>query len=243
MADAIIADYIGEVCPFPAESMDNRLLHLYARLRRLALKMLNEILGEIRTGLFVPTYFEKGIGTQDEGSLPPVRLTLANGSSVSLSGKIDRVDVYESEDKLYFRVVDYKSGKHTFSLDEVRSGMDIQLILYLFALHGAMPHTTPAGAQYLFAQTEKGATEIKRSGLLLDEDAVCAAINGQGEATYTKGLTKQTLDEMQELQNEMQNAVRSVAERILSGEAEKTPSEKACAFCPVRADCNRAYHR
>lgn len=243
MADAVIADYISEVCPFPAESMDNRLLHLYARLHRLALKMLNEILGEIRTGLFVPTYFEKGIGTQDEGSLPPVRLTLANGSSVSLSGKIDRVDVYESEDKLYFRVVDYKSGKHTFSLDEVRSGMDIQLILYLFALHGAMPHTTPAGAQYLFAQTEKGATEIKRSGLLLDEDAVCAAINGQGEATYTKGLTKQTLDEMQELQNEMQAAVCSVAERILSGEAQKTPSEKACAFCPVRADCNRAYHR
>jgi ATP-dependent helicase/nuclease subunit B len=243
MADAIIADYIGEVCPFPAESMDNRLLHLYARLRRLALKMLCEILGEIRTGLFVPTYFEKGIGTRDEGSLPPVRLTLANGSSVLLSGKIDRVDIYENDGKLYFRVVDYKSGKHTFSLDEVRSGMDIQLILYLFALSGAMPHSTPAGAQYLFASNEKGTTEIKRSGLLLDEDAIDAAVNGQGEATYTKGLTKQTLEEMKQLQSEMQDAVRSVAERILSGEAQKTPSEKACAFCPVRADCNRAYHR
>lgn len=243
MADAIIADYIGEVCPFPAESMDNRLLHLYARLRRLALKMLNEILGEIRTGLFVPTYFEKGIGTRDEGSLPPVRLTLASGSSVLLSGKIDRVDIYENDGKLYFRVVDYKSGKHTFSLDEVRSGMDIQLILYLFALSGAMPHSTPAGAQYLFASNEKGTTEIKRSGLLLDEDAVDAAVNGQGEATYTKGLTKQTLEEMKQLQIEMQDAVRSVAERILSGEAQKTPSEKACAFCPVRADCNCAYHR
>lgn len=243
MADAIIADYIGEVCPFPTESMDNRLLHLYARLRRLALKMLHEILGEIRTGLFVPTYFEKGIGTRDEGSLPPVRLTLANGSSVLLSGKIDRVDIYENEGKLYFRVVDYKSGKHTFSLDEVRSGMDIQLILYLFALSGALPGSTPAGAQYLFAQTEKGVTEIKRSGLLLDNDAVCAAATGQSEAAYTKGLTKQTMEEMQQLQNEMQDAVRSVAERILSGEAQKTPSEKACAFCPVRADCNRAYHR
>ncbi len=243
MADAIIADYIGEVCPFPAESMDNRLLHLYARLRRLALKMLNEILGEIRTGLFVPTYFEKGIGTRDEGSLPPVRLTLANGSSVLLSGKIDRVDIYENDGKLYFRVVDYKSGKHTFSLDEVRSGMDIQLILYLFALLGAMPGSTPAGAQYLFTQTEKGVTEIKRSGLLLDNDAVCTAVNGQSETIYTKGLTKQTLEEMQQLQSEMQDAVRSVAERILSGEAQKTPSEKACAFCPVRADCNRAYHR
>ena len=243
LADRIIADYIGEVCPFPAESMDNRLLHLYSRLRRLALKMLHEILGEVRTGLFVPTYFEKGIGTRDEGNLPPVRLTLENGSSVLLSGKIDRVDIYENDEKLYFRVVDYKSGKHTFSLDEVRSGMDIQLILYLFALNGAIPNATPAGAQYLFASTEKGVTEIKRSGLLLDDEAVSAAVNGESESVYSKGLTKQTMEEMQQLQQEMQNAVRSVAERILSGEAEKTPSEKACAFCPVRADCNRAYHR
>lgn len=243
LADRIIADYIGEVCPFPAESMDNRLLHIYSRLRRLALKMLHEILGEIRTGLFVPTHFEKGIGTREEGSLPPVRLTLEGGSSVLLSGKIDRVDIYESEEKLYFRVVDYKSGKHTFSLDEVRSGMDIQLILYLFALKGAMPDSIPAGAQYLFASTEKGVTEIKRSGLLLDDEAVSAAANGESGGIYTKGLTKQTVEEMQELQKQMQDAVRSVAERILSGEAEKTPSEKACAFCPVRADCNRAYHR
>ena len=243
LADRIIADYIGEVCPFPTESMDNRLLHIYARLRRLALKMLHEILGEIRTGLFVPTHFEKGIGTRDEGSLPPVRLMLTNGSSVLLSGKIDRVDIFESDEKLYFRVVDYKSGKHTFSLDEVRSGMDIQLILYLFALSGAMPNATPAGAQYLFASTEKGVTEIKRSGLLLDDETVSAAANGESEAVYTKGLTKQTFEEMQQLQDEMRAAVLSVAERILSGEAEKTPSEKACAFCPVRADCNRAYHR
>ena len=243
LADRIIADYIGEVCPFPAESMDNRLLHIYSRLRRLALKMLHEILGEIRTGLFVPTHFEKGIGTREEGSLPPVRLTLEGGSSVLLSGKIDRVDIYESDEKLYFRVVDYKSGKHTFSLDEVRSGMDIQLILYLFALKGAIPDGIPAGAQYLFASTEKGVTEIKRSGLLLDDEAVSAAANGESSGIYTKGLTKQTVEEMQELQKQMQDAVRSVAERILSGEAEKTPSEKACAFCPVRADCNRAYHR
>jgi ATP-dependent helicase/DNAse subunit B len=121
--------------------------------------------------------------------------------------------------------------------------MDIQLILYLFALHGAMPNTTPAGAQYLFAQTEKGVTEIKRSGLLLDDEVVSSAVNGESEVVYTKGLTKQTFEEMQQLQNEMKNAVLSVAERILKGEAQKTPSEKACAFCPVRADCNRAYHR
>ena len=242
LADRIISNYIGEVCPFPTECMDSHLLHIYARLRRLALKMLNEILGEIRSCPFVPTYFEKGIGTREDDSLPPVRLMLENGSSVLLSGKIDRVDVFASDEKLYFRVVDYKSGNHTFSLNDVRSGMDIQLILYLFALKGAMPNATPAGAQYLFASTESGVTEIKRSGLLLDDEAISDAVNGQSGGVYTKGLTKQTLEEMQALQNEMQDAVLAVARRILSGEAQKTPSEKACGFCPIRADCNRAYH-
>ena len=242
LADRIIADYIGEVSPCPAENMDNRLLHIYSRLRRLALKMLKEILGEIRISRFVPSYFEKGIGMADKDSLPAVRLTLENGSSVLLSGKIDRVDIYESEDKLYFRVVDYKSGMHKFSLDDVRSGMDIQLILYLFAIKGAMPQSTPAGAQYLFASTEKGVTEIKRSGLVLDDEAVSVAANGEVETVYTKGLTKQTLEEMQALQKEMQDAVLSVATRILSGEATKTPSKEACGFCPLRAECNRAYH-
>lgn len=243
LADRIIADYIGEVCPFPAESMDNHLLHLYSRLRRLALKMLGEILGEIRSGLFVPTYFEKGIGTRDEGSLPPVRLTLANGCTVLLSGKIDRVDIYENEGKIYFRVIDYKSSKHTFSIDDIRSGLDIQLILYLYALHGAIPEGTPAGAQYLFASKEKGVIEIQRSGLLLKDDAISAAVDGENQKIYTKGLTQQTIEEMQELQDQMRETVLSVAARILSGEARKTPSKEACGFCPVRDDCNRAYRQ
>lgn len=242
LADSIIADYINEVCPFPSESIDNRLLHIYSRLRRLAIKMLQEILGEIRAGLFVPTHFEKGIGTRDANSLPPVRLTLANGSSVLLSGKIDRVDIYENDGKIYFRVIDYKSGNHTFSLADVRSGMDIQLILYLYALCDAIPNSTPAGAQYLFTARENGVVGIERSGLLLDDPVVAAAITGEGAISYTKGLKKQTLEEMQQLQAEMQDAVLSVAARILSGEAQKTPSEKACKFCQVRADCNRAYH-
>ena len=242
LADRIIEEYIGEVCPFPGQSIDNRLLHIYSRLRRLAFKMLHEILNEIRMSRFVPSYFEKGIGMQEEDSLPPVRLTLENGSSVLLSGKIDRVDIYKEDEKVYFRVVDYKSGMHKFSLDDVRSGMDLQLILYLFALKSTYPDTTPAGAQYLFATTEKGAIEIKRSGLYLDDENVSAASNGEVENVYTKGLIKQTISEIEQLQQQMQDVVLSVATRILAGEAEKTPSAKACGFCPLRADCNRAYH-
>ena len=54
---------------------------------------------------------------------------------------------------------------------------------------------------------------------------------------------KQEEELQQQLQQQMQDVVLSVATRILAGEAEKTPSAEACGFCPVRADCNRAYHR
>ncbi|MBQ9798033.1 MAG: PD-(D/E)XK nuclease family protein [Clostridia bacterium] len=245
LADAIIADYVGQICPFSADLMDMRLMHLFARLRKLALTMLAEILAEIRTSLFVPSHFEQVIGGApgSENALPAVKLTLTDGSTVLLNGKIDRVDLYQSEDKLYFRVVDYKSGKHTFSLDEIRSGMDIQLILYLFAVRGALPDASAAGAQYLFASTEKGVTEIKRSGFYLSQEEIVRATDGSLPQSYTKKLTAQSAEEIQALHEEMQKAVCEVAERILAGEAKKTPSEEACTFCPVRADCNRAYHR
>ena len=69
-----------------------------------------------------------------DDSFPPMGFRDENGKRVCFGGKIDRVDIYENEGKIYFRVIDYKSSKHTFSIDDIRSGLDIQLILYLFAL-------------------------------------------------------------------------------------------------------------
>jgi ATP-dependent helicase/nuclease subunit B len=47
------------------------------------------------------------------------------------------VDRYVAEDgKTYVRVVDYKTGSRTFSLEEVANGLDLQMLLYLFALWG-----------------------------------------------------------------------------------------------------------
>ena len=243
IADRIIEEYIASVFPFPAQAPSGRLLHLYARLRKLAIKMLHEILFELRESLFVPHRFEQIIGMQGENGLPPVTVTLENGTRVLLSGKIDRIDLYKTEDKTYVRVVDYKSGKHTFSLDQVRSGMDIQLVLYLYAYLAADPTAQAAGAQYLFASTDSGKTEIKRSGFCLDSDEIKAAY-GQADTPRPKDkLLLQSAEEIKGLHEDMKRAVSEVATRMLAGEAQKTPSEEACTFCPVRANCNKAYHR
>ncbi len=242
LADDIIADYFAQIYPLPPEQFSHRMLHLFERLRRLALLMLNDILGELNAGEFIPYAFEKTIGGNGENSLPPVTLTLKNGSQVFLSGKVDRIDLYRHNSKLYVRVVDYKSGEHRFSLDDVCSGADIQLVLYLFAVLSKQDgRVEPAGAQYLYAANEDGKTQIRRSGFLLDEEDVLNAADRTPTHLYTAKLLKQSRQDIDALNCQMMAAVADIAQRISDGEAQKEPSEEACTYCPIRQSCDRAY--
>lgn len=241
IADRIIEDYLMSVCPVLPEHMDKHLLHLFARLRKLATVMLHDMINELKSSRFVPTFFEKIIG--GEGGLPPVVLDMKDGCRILLSGKIDRIDLYESNDKIYVRVVDYKSGSHSFRLEDVRSGLDIQLILYLFAVLSSDPaRYAPGGAQYLYTANDKGRILVERSGFLISEDEVLTASDNSDGRDFTKKLLLQTAEEIADLSREMNQAIISAGERILAGEANKTPSKEACLFCPVRNCCDKAYH-
>ncbi len=243
VADDTIREYLERVCPIPPEDMDNRLLHLFERLRGLAILILREIVGELSCSHFKPIGFEQRLGGAEPNSLPAVRLTLRDGCSVELHGTVDRVDVFEKDGKLFVRIVDYKTGEHKFSFDKVRSGEDLQLVLYLFALVSSEPHRfVPCGGEFLYTTSEKGKTAVSRSGFLLDDQELRTAADSTQEQRHLKNLIKSTSEELDEITLAMQEAVRSIAERILSGEARKTPSEDACRFCGVRDHCDVACH-
>ncbi len=46
-------------------------------------------------------------------------------------GRLDRVDLLEQENRLYVKVIDYKSGSTTFSLKDTFLGLQMQLMIYL----------------------------------------------------------------------------------------------------------------
>jgi ATP-dependent helicase/nuclease subunit B len=65
--------------------------------------------------------------------MPPAEVAGA-GAEISVSGKVDRVDGWVHDGKLYLRIIDYKTGKKSFSLSDIWYGMGMQMLIYLFVL-------------------------------------------------------------------------------------------------------------
>jgi len=111
-----------------------------------------EIAQMARAGAFEPLLSEAGFGEVREGeqSLGRLELPLPNGGVLTLSGKIDRVDVAEIDGRRVALVFDYKrtEAATNFNWAQFYHGLNIQLPMYLLALSeiAATPGDRVAGA-------------------------------------------------------------------------------------------------
>ncbi len=86
---------------------------------------------QVKKGRFVPSDFEVSFSRYD--NLEAIRFTLGGEEKMRLQGRIDRVDLCETEDKVYVKIIDYKSGNTSFSLLNLYHGLQLQLVVYLNA--------------------------------------------------------------------------------------------------------------
>ena len=195
---ALVRKYIDAYVQKELRNFQNRnarFRYLFARLRDTAYAVVDQAAEELRCSDFVPLAFELSFGGGADADLPAVVISEPDGE-LRVGGKVDRVDGWVKDGKLYLRVVDYKSGKKSFDLSAVRMGLDIQMLLYLFTLQktGAArfgSEIEPAGVLYLPArdgiltaqrnippdklQAERE-KQLRRSGLLLAEPEVLQAM-------------------------------------------------------------------
>ena len=155
---------------------------------------MDEVADELKHSDFEPVAFELAFGPN--GQLPAVTVC-EKGNIARVVGKVDRVDGWEHGGRLYLRVVDYKTGKKIFDLAELRYGLGLQMLLYLFALEqegGVLfggKEIVPAGVLYTPAREpmlrcardtadetiEKARRkELRRSGMVLEDPAVLQAM-------------------------------------------------------------------
>ena len=132
LVEEACADYLSRVCP-PSMHASPRLSHLFARVRRAAILVTEDIYDEFLHSRFTPLFCELPL----EGKDAPGALIFrdADGKSVSIGGRIDRVDTYRAQNgELFVRVVDYKTGSRVFSRDELKKGRNLQMFVYLCAI-------------------------------------------------------------------------------------------------------------
>lgn len=195
----VVQQYIDEELGGLADK-SARFRYLFNRLIASMDEVLNSVLDELRSSDFEPIDYE--LDFSRSGDLPPV-IAKENGVEVTLSGKVDRVDGYIRNGRLYVRVMDYKSGKKSFSLSDIWYGLNMQLIIYLHALREkglrryqarleeALNEIVPAGVLYVPARDELPdaprattaeeldqlrAKSLRRSGLLSDDMDVLEAM-------------------------------------------------------------------
>lgn len=167
--------------------------YMVKRLKRVSRRAVWTIARHIQAGRFEPYGFEIGFGR--DGSLPPVVIELSKDERLVLTGKIDRVDILRADGRAYVKIVDYKSGKKAFSLQDVYYGLQLQLMLYLDAFikcAGVSENLLPGGVFYFrikdpMAKSAEDMTadelervlfkELKLSGLALNDSEVIRGLD------------------------------------------------------------------
>lgn len=72
-----------------------------------------------------------------------------DGKLFNIEGKIDRVDKFLIDGEEFYRVIDYKTGNKSFDIAKTFNGIDIQLIIYLYAVVNTSENRHPLGCFYL----------------------------------------------------------------------------------------------
>lgn len=178
-----------------------RFRYLFRRLVKMMVQILDNVLEELQVSSFAPIDYELKFGF--DGDLPAI-VCEDEQNKLTLSGTADRVDGYIQNGRLYIRVMDYKSGTKSFSLEDIWNGLNLQMLLYLFAIEkNGLEHyknklnkdiecINPAGVLYVptreqildLEQNEKDNDVLKslrdkalrRSGLVSDDLSILDAM-------------------------------------------------------------------
>ena len=168
------------------------------RVKRILKRTVWALQQQIRQGEFEPGEFEVSFSMED--SLSAINIDLSEHEKMRLRGRIDRVDLCETDDKVYVKIIDYKTGNTSLDLVALYYGLQLQLVLYLEAAMAMAAKRNPnrklipAGIYYYnmkdpivsgFDMTKeeieaKQQKELRMNGLTSTEKASLLLIDAEG---------------------------------------------------------------
>lgn len=224
---------------------------LTRRLKKVVIKSIQYIVYTLRNSDFEVLGHEIEFNNLSE--FKPIQMSLFDDNKVEIVGKIDRVDVGFANNKQYVRVIDYKSSIKKMDLNQIASGLQIQLITYLDALTEQKEYEA-SGLLYLglidnIVKASKNMSEediekeirkgFKMQGFVLADVSVIKAMdntlgNGETSNMIPVSLTKEgeisnyksnslNSEEFSGLQKAVKKAIKNISEEILKGKIDIKP--------------------
>lgn len=188
-----VADYGNTILQSSARNA-----YITARITRMLQRTVWALVKQVQKGRFVPSSFEVSFSMAED--LDAVNITLSEEEKMRLRGRIDRTDIYETEDKVYVKVIDYKSGGTAFDLVALYYGLQLQLVVYMNAAlwleqkKHPDKRAVPAGLFYYqikdpIVEKEPGETPEELEARLLKELRMNGLVNSDMQAV--EGLDKE----------------------------------------------------
>ena len=202
----ILEEYFRSILT-SGEDMGERFEYMFTQLGTVVCEVVDRLVADFGNSDFIPVAFELSI--DKDGEVGTYDIALPDGGTLKLKGSIDRVDVAEQGETTYVRIVDYKSGGKKFDLNEVFYGLNMQMLIYLFAIwkngFRKYKNITPAGilympvnAKYVSVQRDEKPEEIealklkkaKMNGMILDDSRVVYMMDNSGSGVYMPASLK-----------------------------------------------------
>ncbi|MFP3155096.1 PD-(D/E)XK nuclease family protein [Lachnospiraceae bacterium ZAX-1] len=224
------------------------------RVKRILRRSIDTISHQIEESHFFPEDYE--VFFSFEQDLQSVDFALdekvLRDEKMRLSGRIDRMDTKECEDKLYVKIVDYKSGNTQFQLISVYYGLRLQLVAYMNAavelLKKKYPDrkVVPSGMFYYHVDdpivegdASSSEAEIREK---IFEQLKLKGMGSDATDTSVSKKSQQVADsEMQIISNYVNRKIQSIGSQIIDGNIKANPyllgDKSGCDYCPYHGVC------
>ena len=256
--DELIPNFLNKIL-----LSSNAAQHQKERIRKVAIRSIQRLIELDKVSRFHPESFETSFGLPD--GLGPLSFNLDNGTKLSLSGRIDRIDY--SENGKYFLIIDYKTGNQYINLVDVYYGLNLQLLTYLYVVNGWLPDRLPVAMLYCILKYPPKSSdsklsdeeaqraiedELKLPGWVLADPQIIRDIDESlnfikvkltvdGVIAKTSSNHVKTSREFDLLLNHVAKTLQAAGNRITGGDIAVKPyknkTKTACDKCPYSSVC------
>ena len=248
MTERYVNSYLDSVAGFRSRQT-KRSEFLVSRLLRSLKEVVRHIAKELSQSNFKPVACELKIGKGED--CLDLTFPFSEGE-VSVFGSIDRVDKYGG----YIRIIDYKTGSKNFKLPDILFGLNMQMLIYLYAVirGSGVKDEMAAGILYQPSKRDIKGDGLAMNGLLQGDVELINAMDKSGEGEFVPKLSlnkdgsvskrsasfieKEKFSQIFDL---VEKLMGETGDKIISGDIAVDPVDgresPACAYCDFHSVC------